>query len=814
MSRSHKKISFWKVGRFMVWLTGMLVILFLSSIIYLHVVGVPQFLLKIALEKLEASGVCLDVDRVTLTLRGWEAAYVRYYHERMDGSEAVLSAETVYLKRDKFAEAGALKRYAIEGKGLSLFFPESLCVGIPKESPLYELDSIQLGLGFSPQEIAVKNASLNWMGVNVHLKGSVRNIDQKKPSKPIDWLPIVISPEQYAEIENWIDVVQYDDSATLDIDFLVDYAASASSYLRAAVSANHVQVREAAFDQVEIAAAYENDTLSLERACFSDGDQSMELVAQYDFTSGGLKGEVENKIQNKALFSLVPAFVMSELEKNGIQFIGVPLFNVKLEPAPSGKGMFSQLSGIVALEGLRVGDLELESIAGEAGWDGAMLRLKGLQTQVVGQETRSEETGSSMRGGTIKGQLLWDSRNHRVEIDGAAECDPNLFHNVLSVSRIAQNVIDDFKFSERPPKGTFEVNFCYDDWDTFELALQISAEELTYLGVPLTSLDSSTIYKDGILDVESVLVKQGITYLKGQAVLDYDKSVVSFDGVSTMAPDAVEDLTFHQLELFGHEIEVGGDADIAARGRIDWGTMRTTDFEAEVEMVGAKTPAMIFDRVKAKVVGKGPVIEIKDAVFSGHGGTGSGNMSVLANPPFDEMPYKLDIKVDSVDLDSWLKFLGLASETEESGGKLYGWLKADADLKRSFLESANGEGRFDIKKGRLADLPLFNGLSKVVRVIFPAFEMLSVTQVNADFTMKEGVIHSENAYFDGDLLSAKGSGDYSVEEGFDMDIQIQLLNDKKLFSIIRLLTDPVLGLLELKLSGTFSDPSWGIKSPF
>lgn len=351
----------------------MLIILFLSSIIYLHVVGVPQFLLKIALEKLEASGIYLEVDRVTLTLQGWEVSKVRYYHERMDGSEAFLLAETVYLKRDTFAEAGALKCYAIEGKGLSLFFPESWCVGIPKESPLYELGSIQLTLGLSPQEIAVINASMNWMGVNIRAKGSLRNIDQKKPLEPIDWLPIVISPEQYAEIEHWIDAVTYDDSATLGIDFLVDYATPASSYLRASLSANHVQVREVSFDQVEIAAAYEDDTLSLERACFFDGDQSLELVAQYDFTSGALKGELENKIQNKALFSLVPAFVMSELEKNDIHFIGVPLFDLKLEPAPSGKNLFSQLSGIVALEGLRVGDLELESIVGEAGWTGPCL---------------------------------------------------------------------------------------------------------------------------------------------------------------------------------------------------------------------------------------------------------------------------------------------------------------------------------------------------------------------------------------------------------------------------------------------------------
>ncbi|MBN2684029.1 MAG: hypothetical protein JXR40_02005 [Pontiellaceae bacterium] len=813
MSRSSKNKTARKVGRFIGRLIGILIILFLSSIIYLNVIGVPHFLLKIALNKLRASGVYLDVGRVTLTLQGWEASHLRYYSEE-DGLEPVLSAETVYFRRDKFAEAGALKRYTIEGKGLNLLLPESLCVGIPKESQLYEMDSIQFVLGVSPKEIAVKNASMNWMGANVRFKGSLRNLDQKKPSKPIEWLPVIISPEQYAEIERWIDTVQYDESATLDVGFLIDYAESASSYLRASVSANDVQVREVSFDQVEIAAAYEDDTLSLERASFTDGDQSLELVAQYDVTSGGLEGELKNRIQNKALFSLVPASIMNELKQNDIQLIGVPLFDIKLEPAPPGKNRFSQLSGIFALEGLTVGDLELASIAGEAAWDGSRLKLTELQSQVVSQEHRSEETGSCMRGGAIKGKLAWDSRNHRVEIAGEAECDPNLFHQVLSVSHIAQDVIADFKFMQRPPKGTFEVNFCYDDWHTFELDLQVSAEELTYLGVPLSSLDSSTIYKDGVLDVESVLAKQGIKYLKGQAVLDYDKSVVSFDGVSTMAPAAVEDLTFHSLELFGHQIEVSGDADIAARGRIDWGTMRTTDFEAEIKMSGVKTPAMMFDSLTSKLVGKGPVIDVKDAVFSGHGGTGAGSMSVLVNPPADQLPYKLDIQLDSIDLDSWLKFLDLVSDGTEGNGDVYGWLKADADLKKPFMESASGEGRIDIKNGRLTDLPLFNGLSKVVRLVFPSFKMLSINRANADFTMNEGVIHSDNAYFDGDVLSAKGSGDYSVEDGFDMEVQVQLLNDNKLFVIIRLVTDPVLGLLELKLGGTFSDPTWKVNTPF
>jgi hypothetical protein len=436
-----------------------------------------------------------------------------------------------------------------------------------------------------------------------------------------------------------------------------------------------------------------------------------------------------------------------------------------------------------------------------------------LQAQVVGQEARSEEMGSCMRGGPINGRLVWDARNHQIDITGEAECDPNLVHKVFSVSHIAQDIITDFKFLQRPPKGTFEVNFCYDDWDTFKLELQISAADLTYLDVPLTSLDSSILYKESVLDVESVLAKQGIKYLKGQAVLDYSKSVVSFDGISTMSPDAVEDLTFHSLELFGHQIEVSGDADIAARGRIDWATMRTTDFEAEVKMGGVKTPAMLFDSLTAKVVGKGPVIEIKDAMFSGHGGTGTGSMSVLANPPSDELPYKLDIQWDSVDLVSWLGFLDMASDNAGSG-EMYGWLKADADLKKPFLESATGEGRIDIKNGRLADLPLFNGLSSVIRVVFPAFKMLSINRANADFTMKDGIIHSDNAYFDGDLLSAKGSGSYSVEDGFDMTIQIQLLNDNKLFALIRFLTDPVLGLLELKLGGTFEDPSWNVNTLF
>ena len=85
-----------------------------------------------------------------------------------------------------------------------------------------------------------------------------------------------------------------------------------------------------------------------------------------------------------------------------------------------------------------------------------------------------------------------------------------------------------------------------------------------------------------------------------------------------------------------------------------------------------------------------------------------------------------------------------------------------------------------------------------------------MSDLSGSFEIREGVFYSENAYFDGNILSAKGQGSYSVESGFDAYIQAQVFSENRFSKVLRFITDPFFKLFELKLEGSLADPSWSV----
>ena len=111
----------------------------------------------------------------------------------------------------------------------------------------------------------------------------------------------------------------------------------------------------------------------------------------------------------------------------------------------------------------------------------------------------------------------------------------------------------------------------------------------------------------------------------------------------------------------------------------------------------------------------------------------------------------------------------------------------------------------------MTDLPLFQGFSRLMRRVFPTFTVFSITNLRGNFAITNGVISSEDAYFEGDLLSAKVHGRYVNPTGFDAYIKAQVFREGRISKMMLVLTDPLMRLLEMKLEGPLSDPSWQLE---
>ena len=114
-----------------------------------------------------------------------------------------------------------------------------------------------------------------------------------------------------------------------------------------------------------------------------------------------------------------------------------------------------------------------------------------------------------------------------------------------------------------------------------------------------------------------------------------------------------------------------------------------------------------------------------------------------------------------------------------------------------------GSGKLDVTNGDVFAIPIFGPISGIMGSILPGSLGFSIAhQARASFTIKNGIIHTEDFDVAGKLFSMVGHGDiYFVDDKLDFDIRI----DPKGPGI---LLTPVYKLFEYKGEGSLKNPDW------
>lgn len=799
--------------RYIAVLTGLLLVLFIGATACLYLYGVPPPFLRFMERKLGDKGIPLLVDSVKLTSRGWKLSNVRYYSMDPDDLNPILSAKTVFMKRNHGGDEGKIRAFDIRADGLVASPSAEWIIGLPPSSELCQIDYIDLGLGIASDTFVVRDATLKWMRTSFHVEGSVVNIPEVFP-EGVPWyqhlLPVVITDEDYRQIENELNSLELNDSATIDIRFLLDQADPAQNTARIAAGVDEPVWRGVEFSRIELLANYENQCLYLDHASLIKNNQSLVVAGEYNGNTGRSRVSFRNQITSNQLFALLPGMVIRAMEAIGLTIESFPSVEISAEGA-SPADLIAHVSGAFSMDRLTFQGVEAAPIAGRLEWDGSRLSVHEINTHIVGQEEQSEARGSCMKGGAVTGGFFWDTSTYEFGVAVDSECDPVLLLEPLSFNYYATNILAMFRFPEQPPKVHLELGARLEEVDSFHLDLHAVASDAVVRGSVFTAVDASAAYRQGVLQLDPVVAKQGIQYVKGSVALDFRRSEATFEGGGTIPPESIERLIDPGIMLFGKYLKVSGPSKIDARGTVDWHDMSTTSFQAEIDLQELETPVALMDKLTATILAEGPVIRTEDMLFSAYQGNGTGELSLHVDPSGEGIPCKMDVSMDGINLQQWLKFIRPDEEYSVSG-KLSTSLLINTDLTRHFFEVANGSGRMEIKDGQLADLPFFSGLTRLVRLAVPSFKVFSIDEVKTDFELKDGAVFCDDAYFGGDLLSAKGHGKYSRDEGLDAYVQVQLLNDSKYLKLFRMLTDPFLKLLELKLEGTFSNPSWQLNA--
>ena len=203
-----------------------------------------------------------------------------------------------------------------------------------------------------------------------------------------------------------------------------------------------------------------------------------------------------------------------------------------------------------------------------------------------------------------------------------------------------------------------------------------------------------------------------------------------------------------------------------------------------------------FDRIKGRLLFTDDRLRLSDVQGELFSGTvrGTADISLARNDPH----YHAALAIEGIDFptltDLYFKF-------HTARGRMSGTYEFDGlgDNARVM----HGSGKIQVTEGDVFAIPIFGPLSELIGHIIPGTGYSVAHNANAEFTIKDGVAHTDDFKVSGDLFGMVGHGDvHFLDDKLDFDVRI---NANIPGGIV---LAPVYKLFEYKGEGSLSKPNW------
>jgi len=170
--------------------------------------------------------------------------------------------------------------------------------------------------------------------------------------------------------------------------------------------------------------------------------------------------------------------------------------------------------------------------------------------------------------------------------------------------------------------------------------------------------------------------------------------------------------------------------------------------------------------------------------------------------------FTTNIKMGNVALEDLSRAFNV---TNERAGLVSGDIRLNGPTQHT-LSSLSGEGHVKVRNGVINRMKLFAGFTDYLSRTVPGVSALvNQSSCSMDFTIRDGVLQTDNLLIEGDIFSIKGRGTYNlVTDKLDFVVQTDIFKQKTIAGkITRFVTLPFTRLLlEFKVFGSLENPDW------
>jgi hypothetical protein len=727
-------------------------------------------------EELHKRGVEASVRRLTLDpVRGLIAQDVRIYDfKNRENTLAVISEVALDINYAALLHHQPFLN-ALDVRGAELTIPNPADGTI---APKTQIKDLRAHIYFPPEQIYVSQAEGFFCGVRISVTGQLIKRSDYKPSEEIsdeDWRQRMLLVQRIAdELRRF---TFPGEAPSLQVKFAGDLSQFETVHAEATLTAE--RSLRGAYDMKDLALAAEwtNQTLHINHCEWTDnlGNFSGRLDWSRETKAADFQGR--STLDAKRFLE---AFGFGALLSDAA-FTSSPLLELSGSVNLAGKTPKISVIGRVAAENFNYKMVPLLKLTGDFSWDGERAMVRELRVR--------------HESGELTGDLLDAPNDFRLNLESAV--DPIVFSAFVSPE--FGRFLKEWEWRRSPAvrialRGPSRLP------ETWSGEGTIATQRTRFRGAWMNGAMAVVRLDKGALTLDNLHVTRDEGTGSGSFTYDFVKHEVRLKDVkSTLRPtDAilwVEPRYFKEVApyKFRQSPNVVVNGVVHFRGPGDHLEIKV-DAPAGMDYVflGKTLP---IDRVSGRLLftdGRLELSDIDGKLFNG-GLRGVADISLEK----DDKRYSAKVALDGVDFP---RLADLYFKYETAHGRLsgaYEWTGVGSEPR-----NMQGSGSAKVTDGDIFAIPIFGPLSGLISAVIPGAGYSLARQAKATFTIKDGVIHTDDFKVSGKLFGMVGHGDvHFLEDKLDFDIRIDAGGAGVLLT-------PMYKLFEYKGEGSISKPNW------
>ena len=727
-------------------------------------------------EELHKRGVEASVRRLTLDpVRGLIAQDVQIYDfKNRENTLAVISEVALDINYAALLHHQPFLN-ALDVRGAELTIPNpDATPGAPKT----QIKELRAHIYFPPEQIYVSQAEGFFCGVRISATGQLIKRNDYKPSGEIsdeEWRQRLLLVQRIAgELGRF----RFPgDPPALQLKFAGDLSQFETVHAEATLQGERLQRGSYEMKNLSVAAEWANQTLQIKQCEWADNLGRFSGRSSWSRETKAMEFQGRSTLDAK---QFLDAFGFGQLFAD-LAFNSPPLLEL------SGSGDFAEstpklsLIGRAVVENFSYKTVPFLKLTADFSWDGERAMVRNLRLR--------------HESGELTGDLLDAPDDFRLNMESAV--DPVILRTFTSPE--LGKFLGEWEW-RRPPTLRLSLHGPGRLPENWSGEGSIATQRTRFRGAWMNEASANVHLDKGALTLDNLRIVRDEGTGSGSFTYDFAKHEVHLKEVkSTLRPtDAIlwiepRYLKFVAPYKFRQPPNVVANGVLHFRGPNDHLEIKI-DAPAGMDYVflGKTLP---IDRVSGRLLftdGRLQLGDLRGTLFSGEV-KGTADISVERN----DKSYHASLSLDGVDFP---RLADLYFKYETAHGRLsgaYEWNGVGSEPRLM-----DGKGTAKVTDGDVFAIPIFGPLSGLVSAIIPGAGYSLARQAKTTFTIKNGVIHTDDFKVSGKLFGMVGHGDvHFLEDKLDFDIRIDAGGPGVLLT-------PMYKLFEYKGEGSISKPNW------